>query len=107
MLAQLIECSVNAISSGAVLRSLETSNGPPRLGQSSYGFLRKEPYQKDIWDGHKRIVPERDEVDGELYVTVINYFMIKVRFYFPMQISRGSKERVELISVGDIGVRKT
>ncbi|CAD6447518.1 9550ab3f-b26d-4fd0-b16a-2e456667b8c1 [Sclerotinia trifoliorum] len=45
--------------------------------QSSYGFLRHEPWQPKAYPGHKRAKAEKSELDGEEYVATIDYFMIK------------------------------
>jgi len=66
-----------AVSSGAVLRALNKENGPRRFAQSSYGFLRREPFQPLVFKAHSHTRPKRDSIDGELYVEVINYFMRK------------------------------
>ncbi|RAL67075.1 hypothetical protein DID88_007855 [Monilinia fructigena] len=36
---------ITAVASGAVLRALDKKNGPERISQSSYGFLRHEPWE--------------------------------------------------------------
>ncbi|KAH8780522.1 hypothetical protein F5882DRAFT_451384 [Hyaloscypha sp. PMI_1271] len=66
-----------AVSSGAVLRALNKKNGPRRFAQSSYGFLRREPFQPLLFKAHSQTTPKIDKVDGERYVDVINYFMRK------------------------------
>lgn len=53
-------------------------NGPIREAHSSYGFLRIQPYQPQIIKSHKDAAPMIDQLDGEAYVTVIHYFMLKV-----------------------------
>lgn len=53
---------------GAILRALKKGDGPPRKIQCSYGFLRDELYEPDIFPEHKRARPKIDEADGELYV---------------------------------------
>ena len=75
-----MEISNAAVSSGAVLRALNKGKGPSRRAQSSYGFLRREPYQHLVCKTHSRADPEIDPVDGELYVGVIDYFMVKASF---------------------------
>ena len=45
---------------------------------SSYGFLRYEPYQPQIVEGHRSAEPILDPLDGELYLDVIDYFVLKV-----------------------------
>ncbi|KAJ5054792.1 uncharacterized protein L3040_001056 [Drepanopeziza brunnea f. sp. 'multigermtubi'] len=69
--------SVTAVASGAVLRALNKQQGPTREANSSFGFLRIEPYNPKYLVGHRRAKAERDEVDGEDYVTVIDYFIVK------------------------------
>ena len=54
------------------------SKGPVRIIQSSYGFLRNEPYQPKVYKGHREGEPELDDVDGEEYLETIVYFMKKV-----------------------------
>ncbi|KAI9650554.1 hypothetical protein NHQ30_000571 [Ciborinia camelliae] len=68
---------ITAVASGAVLRALDKKNGPERISQSSYGFLRHEPWQPEIYPGHERAKPEESELEGEKYVATIDYFMIK------------------------------
>lgn len=69
---------MTAVASGAVLRTLNKQQGPTRKAYSSFGFLRIEPFSPDKIEGHRLTKPLRDEVDGEEYVTVIDYFMVKV-----------------------------
>jgi hypothetical protein len=66
------------VASGAVLRALNKDKGPTRMAYSSYGFLRVEPYQSKISEGHRESQPTRDEIDGEDCLAVIDYFMVKV-----------------------------
>ena len=75
----LIFKSGTAVSRGAVLRATNKGNGPDRIAQSSYGFLRLEPYDPEEFAGHKCAKPFTDTVDGERYVRTIVYSMIKVR----------------------------
>ena len=70
--------SATTVASGAVLRALNKEKGPKRQAFSSYGFLRIEPYQPKICDGHKEAKSFTDELDGQDYVKVIEYFMVKV-----------------------------
>ena len=72
--------SGNSVSKGLVLRGLDPSNGPARIVQSSYGFLRKEPYQPDISSVQReaRGYMFRCERDGEQYIESVFWFMIKV-----------------------------
>ncbi|KAH7377574.1 hypothetical protein BKA64DRAFT_736873 [Cadophora sp. MPI-SDFR-AT-0126] len=66
--------TVAAISAGSVLRSLNHREGPERVAKSSYGFLRREPHDQRR---HGRVLPVVDKIDGDKYVSVVNYFMIK------------------------------
>jgi len=73
------------VACGAVLRALRKEDGPDRISQSSYGFLRTEPYEKDLETGiplipaHIGVKPHYDPVDGEPYVkNAIDWFMQKV-----------------------------
>ncbi|TGO49691.1 hypothetical protein BCON_0203g00020 [Botryotinia convoluta] len=68
---------ITAVASGAVLRALDKKNGPERISQSSYGFLRHEPWQPRLYLGHERTRPDESELDGEKYVATIDYFMVK------------------------------
>ncbi|TGO22612.1 hypothetical protein BPAE_0161g00170 [Botrytis paeoniae] len=68
---------ITAVASGAVLRALDKKDGPERISQSSYGFLRNEPWEPQIYPGHERAKPDESELDGEKYVATIDYFMIK------------------------------
>lgn len=76
---------VTAVSCGAVLAALNKDNGPKRRAQSSYGFFVREPYDPSFFlgfEGHRDSDKERDheqcEVDGQKYVHVINYLLVKV-----------------------------
>ncbi|KAF7922130.1 uncharacterized protein EAE98_008341 [Botrytis deweyae] len=75
---------VTAVSCGAVLAALNKTNGPARRAQSSYGFFSREPYEKNPplgYPGHVESTFIRDReicpIDGDEYVHVINYFVIK------------------------------
>ncbi|KAF2175978.1 hypothetical protein K469DRAFT_608704 [Zopfia rhizophila CBS 207.26] len=57
-----------AVARGAVLRALKKNDGPSRITQCSYGFLRTEPYEPHFYEAHKRTKPRIDPVDGERYV---------------------------------------
>ena len=57
----------------------DLQNAPTRKSQSSYGFLRREPYEPAIFPEHKRQKPRLDSDDGESYLSTIAYFMVKVR----------------------------
>ncbi|KAH7305661.1 hypothetical protein BKA65DRAFT_520707 [Rhexocercosporidium sp. MPI-PUGE-AT-0058] len=78
--------SVTAVASGAVLRALNKQQGPTRQVYSSFGFLRNEPYLPDDFEGHRLAKPFRDEIDGEEYVTAIDYFMVKGTVIPSMQL---------------------
>ncbi|QSZ36109.1 hypothetical protein DSL72_007234 [Monilinia vaccinii-corymbosi] len=69
---------ITAVASGAVLRALDKKNGPERISQSSYGFLSHEPWLPLLFPGHQKDNPsEENKLDGEKYVSTIDYFMIK------------------------------
>jgi len=53
-------------------------HGPDRIAQSSYGFLRNEPYSPNTFAGHRRGTPFVSDLDGEDYVPTVQYFMFKV-----------------------------
>ncbi|CAG8974761.1 hypothetical protein HYALB_00000372 [Hymenoscyphus albidus] len=72
-----VQESVSAIASGAILRALNKAGGPIRRAESSYGFLRREPYQPLEIPEHKEQTPEVDALDGHKFVTTIDYFMVK------------------------------
>ena len=59
-----------AVAQGAVLRALRKEEGPDRILQSSYGFLRSEPYmqEKEYEEAHRQQKPWRDPVDGLKYI---------------------------------------
>ncbi|TAQ88600.1 hypothetical protein B7494_g3060 [Chlorociboria aeruginascens] len=66
-----------AVSSGAVLRALNKDNGPDRIAQASYGLLHTEVYdRKSLTHRYARPEPP-SELDGEVYVKTIVYFMVK------------------------------
>lgn len=55
---------------------MNVENGPERMPHVNYGFLRIQPFDPEF-EGHATAEPEMDELDGELYVAVIEYFMLK------------------------------
>lgn len=55
---------------------MNVENGPERIPHVNYGFLRIQPFDPEF-EGHSTAEPEVDELDGELYVAVIEYFMLK------------------------------
>jgi len=69
---------VTAVSVGAVLRAHNLDKGPKRVLQSSYGFLRTEPYEPEEYPEHSNATPFTSEMDGDLYVQTIDYFIKKV-----------------------------
>ncbi len=76
----LISYSLTAVSVGAVMRAANLKNGPERRADSNIGFLRIEPFQPGNIKGHREATPFRDEHSGELYVKVIDYFILLVRY---------------------------
>jgi len=64
---------------GAVLRALRKEDGPARIIQSSYGFLRTEPYEPEAIEAHKDVHPWFDPLDGMKYIkNTILWFIRKV-----------------------------
>jgi hypothetical protein len=54
------------VAQGAILRAARKEDGPARILQSSYGFLRSERYQ--AYREHAGQDPVRDRGDGLLYI---------------------------------------
>lgn len=72
-----------AVSHGAVLRALRKEDGPARIIQSSYGFLRTEPLEPNVWDAHKDVHGWFDRLDGNMYVKdTIDWLVQKVSDLF-------------------------
>ncbi|CAI6338266.1 unnamed protein product [Periconia digitata] len=57
-----------AVAKGAILRALKKGDGPERITQCSYGFLRDELYEPEKYPEHSRARAKIDEADGEQYV---------------------------------------
>ncbi|KAH1348934.1 hypothetical protein KXX14_002897 [Aspergillus fumigatus] len=58
-----------AVASGAVLRALNQELGPIRIIQSSYGYLRTEPWDPELIKAHNSSKPKQvDPNNGDLYV---------------------------------------
>jgi hypothetical protein len=70
-----------AVASGAVLRALNRELGPVRIIQSSYGYLRTEPWDPDAIEAHRiSKIKQADPNDGDLYVkNTICWVLKKVR----------------------------
>lgn len=67
------------MSMGAVLRALEKEEGPARITQSSYGFLRTEPHEPTVFQAHQEVRPTVDKLDGKKYVrNTIDWLVKKV-----------------------------
>ncbi|KMK59991.1 HSP70 family protein [Aspergillus fumigatus Z5] len=61
--------SDTAVASGAVLRALNQELGPIRIIQSSYGYLRTEPWDPELIKAHNSSKPKQvDPNNGDLYV---------------------------------------
>ena len=58
--------SETAVAHGAVLRALDKDDGPARITNSSYGFLRSEPFGE--WPEHTGVRAHTDKLDGFRYV---------------------------------------
>lgn len=52
-------------------------NGPSRHTESSYGFLRSEPFEPTSRSEHVGARPFTNPEDGELYIQTIVWFMVK------------------------------
>lgn len=65
---------------GAVLRALNKEDGPSRITRSSFGFLRTEPHEPNVFPAHKAPVrPTLDKLDGKKYVrNTIDWLVKKV-----------------------------
>ena len=71
-----------AVACGAVIRALRKEDGPARILQSSYGFLRTEPYGTQA--AHTGQKPKPDKVDGLDYIDdTIEWMINKVATPFP------------------------
>ncbi|KAF4449998.1 hypothetical protein F53441_6782 [Fusarium austroafricanum] len=57
---------INAVSSGAVLRAMNKTQGPERRARSSYGILRAEPFNE--YPEHQGLKPFYDPHDGQPYI---------------------------------------
>ncbi len=67
------------MSRGAVLRALDKEDGPSRVALSSYGFLRTEPHEPDVFPAHNEVRPTIDKLDGKRYVVhTIDWLVKKV-----------------------------
>jgi hypothetical protein len=56
------------VARGAVLRALNKEDGPDRITSCSYGFLRTEPWEPDVYPEHEKVRCHIDKADGEKYV---------------------------------------
>lgn len=67
-----------AVACGAVIRALRKEEGPERVLQSSYGFLRTEPFGSHT--EHEGQKPKPDRIDGLEYIeNTIDWVINKVR----------------------------
>ena len=72
---------------GAVLRALRKEDGPARVLQSSYGFIRTEIYNTQAQ--HAGQVPIKDKVDGKQYIdNTIEWVIKKVYITKPQNVIR-------------------
>jgi hypothetical protein len=70
-----------AVACGAVIRALRKEDGPARILQSSYGFLRTEPYGTQ--EAHASQTPKPDKIDGLDYIdNTIEWMINKVATAF-------------------------
>jgi hypothetical protein len=74
-----------AVACGAVIRALRKEDGPARILQSSYGFLRTEPYGTQ--EAHASQKPKPDKIDGLDYIdNTIEWMIHKVATAFLYRI---------------------
>jgi len=72
-----------AVACGAVIRALRKEDGPARILESSYGFLRTEPYGTQ--EAHASQKPKTDKIDGLDYIDdTIEWIINKVATDFPL-----------------------
>lgn len=76
--------SGTAVASGAVLRALNKENGPKRHVLSSYGLLRTEPYEPEVWDrypevrdAHRSSRPTYNPHEGLRYIKDTLHWVVK------------------------------
>lgn len=69
------EAPETAVAHGAILRALSKDHGPARIPQSSYGFLRSEPFGE--WPEHRGVRPSVEKLDGYKYVTNTIDWLVK------------------------------
>lgn len=68
-----------AVARGAILRAMRKDDGPARIIQSSYGFLRHEELNEDACLAHKGVKGQIDKEDGRTYVRkTIDWLIVKV-----------------------------
>jgi hypothetical protein len=65
-----------AVAHGGILRAFNKEHGPARKINSSYGFLRSEPYGE--WPEHKNVKVFIDKLDGEEYVDNTIDWLVKI-----------------------------
>ncbi|OQV02278.1 hypothetical protein CLAIMM_07504 isoform 3 [Cladophialophora immunda] len=113
-----------AVAKGAILRAARKEDGPARILQSSYGFLRSERYLE--FQEHAGQTPVRDRADGLLYIDhTIEWMIHSVTNYPPVRnytvadkLSQGKKippqqefsrdvEYTFPISKGNLEIRET
>ena len=63
------------------MRVFNKELGPRRIVQSSYGILRTEPFEPEVWEAHRGTRCVIDKADGERYVDgTIDWLIEKVCF---------------------------
>ena len=73
---------------GAVLRALDKEGGPVRITRTSFGFLRSEPFDKDLIEAHVGVRRDFDKLDGMYYIrNTIDWLVKKVGFSVPLEKS--------------------
>jgi hypothetical protein len=76
------------------MRALEKKDGPNRITLCSYGFLRTEPHEPDVWEAHKNVRPTMDKLDGNMYVrNTIDWLVKRVSCPLVASMSATNKKK--------------
>ena len=89
-----------AVACGAVLRALRKEDGPARVSQASYGFIRTERYDTQV--EHVGQVPITDKIDGNQYIDNTIDWVIKKVFDHEVSWRRLTFEGPLLIPSGRV-----
>lgn len=69
------------------LLSSACDDGHARIAQLNYGLLRTEPYQPELWEAHRNVLPSYDRADDEWYVNHTIDWLIKKVCSIPLRTS--------------------